>query len=857
MRVNKISRYTVPFALFLLITACGGGGGGGVELATNNTDNIDESPVEPAAANPTSSAITVTGRVADGYIRGATVCVDINENDACDPDEPFAITVEGGAYDLAVPAAHGDKPIVAAIPAEAIDEDTGEAVGQPLVFIAPADRPEFLSPITTLVHQEQRANPALDTEDAEQAVKNMLGIDEDNVSLFADYVAQSDVNENTDGTAERFEYLHDTARVVASMMKDIENQVETAAVSKGVDVTGDNETRRAIQDIVRNEVRQLLPQIARQVAQIVGIAASSTEIGSATQVSTFDPQALAVSLRPEVETDSLTSRIEANINRVEVVDSDLRSLLSDGVYWMEFSCDYDGQDALESIEQSESADVDGDLMGITTFPMPDCEAMYGRVQLTNDGSELASESYVLNVAAGAWEPDEQDEDDRYANYLLVDGVWVIVNSDGPDGNIEFLTDNSAVITNEEGTMLLKSVTQTLDGSPVIHHLLEDGADPIWFEVVGRDDIFPSESRANRISVRQSYPPYVMFNFPSYDPDANYCIDYNQNCNVVEIVTDGQATTAVSLNQLRESVVQGVNLRTYSNFDGRPLMRLHGDAQADGQLPNQGRVEWILDADNWSTDLASTNGIDYVDNEFVGSDRLGLGDLNIANIPSIPGSNITTSLLELFSGVQPDPWDFTSHEVCVAELTEKMEDSDASTETTGGFFAPGDFAGALEELVVLIGERGDEIQGELPSVDGFDGIVSNLQTEQDVDEACSLIMSQVDLGDTRQNENSTENGDGNLDTGEDDFENPNGAPLTGRWKLVEVDSVAMIEIHLPIRFRNESDGESEEAMLLIEHDGFIRAGARLPGTSIDRVFTYNENAFETLRSIVEIGMSENQ
>ena len=59
------------------------------------------------------------------------------------------------------------------------------------------------------------------------------------------------------------------------------------------------------------------------------------------------------------------------------------------------------------------------------------------------------------------------------------------------------------------------------------------------------------------------------------------------------------------------------------------------------------------------------------------------------------------------------------------------------------------------------------------------------------------------------------------------------------------------------FRNESDGQSDEAMLLIEHNGFVRAGARLPDTRIDRVFTYNENAFVTLRSIVESGMRDIQ
>jgi hypothetical protein len=716
MRVYNLYRYSVPFALSLLVTACGGGGV--VAVDNSNVGDTDQSSIDSEAASLTTLGVSVTGRVADGYIRGATVCVDINMNDACDLDEPFAITGEGGAYDLAIPELHNDKPIVAAIPADAIDEDTGEAVGQPLVFIAPADRPEFLSPITTLVHQEQRANPALNSEEAEQVVKSMLGRDESNVSLVTDYVAQSDGNENTEGTADRFEYLHDTARVVASMMKDIENQVKDAAVSKGVDVVGDKDTRRAIQDIVRNEVRELLPQIARQVAEIVDNAESATTAGSDAQVSAFDPQVMALSLRPEIEAESLTGRIEANINRIDVVDSDLRSLLSDGVYWMEFDCHYDVQDEDRSIVQSENADI-------RKFPMPECDALYGRVQLSDDGSNLASESYVLNVSSGTWEPEDLEEENRYANYSLVGGEWVVVSSDGPDGQVEFLTSNSAVVTNDEGTMHLKSVTQELGGSPVIHHLLEDSADAVWFDLIRNEDMFPSESKAHRISVRQSYHPYILYNFPSHDVDANYCADYNQNCNVLEIVTDGVASTAVSLNQLRESIIQGVSLRSYSRFEGRALIRLHGVAQADGQLPSQGRVEWILNTGNQSVDIVSAVDIDPVD-------------------------------------------------IASASL-------------------------------------------DFPDIDSADG---------------------------------------STDTGEAEV-NQRGTLLDGRWKLIEVDSVEMIEIHLPIMFRNETDDESDEAMLLIEHDGFVRAGARLPDTRIDRVFTYNESAFETLRSIVEIGMSEGQ
>jgi len=147
-----------------VITACGEG----TSTLSIPVTETSEAPAPSAANGPQTNLIAnvpaeraLAGRVADGYIQGATVCVDINENDACDENEPFAISGPGGIYDLRVPAGAENKPIVAAIPADAIDEDTGEVVGSPLVFIAPASRPEFISPITTLVHHEITANPIL------------------------------------------------------------------------------------------------------------------------------------------------------------------------------------------------------------------------------------------------------------------------------------------------------------------------------------------------------------------------------------------------------------------------------------------------------------------------------------------------------------------------------------------------------------------------------------------------------------------------------------------------------------------------------------------------------------------------
>jgi len=799
-----------------------------------NTGSTGVLAPEIGEANAIDAGVAISGRVADGYIRGATVCVDINENNACDTDEPFAITVEGGAYDISIPLAHRDKPIVAAIPADAIDEDTEEAVGEALVFIAPADHPEFVSPITTLVHQEQRDNPTLNSDEAEQSVKTLLGIDEEGVSLFDDYVEQSDESENTDGTTKRFKYLHDTARVVASMMKDVENQVESAAISSGIDVSGQSETKRAIQDIVRKEVREALSQIGREVSEIVSANESISESDSVTQLRELNPQALALALRPEITEEEVTGRIEANFNRIESVESDLRSLLRDGVYSMEFDCSH--VDGALTASTSEVSSNDTNLtIDIADFPargISECAAIYSKILLSADEAKLESEQYVLNKESGTWEPTEDRDNNAGTHYSLVNGQWTVVASDGLEGQIEFVDTDTAVLTNDEGTTRLKSVTQNLDGSAIIHHFLEDNAGRVWLNFVSRNDLFPAESKVHRIGVRQSSNPYVMFNLPEHGSVESNCVNFNGNCNVVEILNDGESSTAVSLSQLRESAKVGVNLRTLSGLGA--VMQLQGLERADGTLPKEGRVKWIVGSSHPGDVILPGETLEEFDNDSEQIDPEEVDDQTSVEVSEVASLEALQNLVNsgvLLSEAQIDAevLGFTSQAECVATLNNVgTQGSDSNVELPESLFSPGEFAGTREELAALLAEADQNGETQTVSVSGF--------VSSDVDEFCASINSETSLS---ESELSTVDEDDTIVAAALDVLDQVVGSFDSRWKLIEVDGVEMIEVHLPLMFRDNSASEAGEALLLIEQDGFIRAGVRLPGTKIDRILTYRQ------------------
>jgi hypothetical protein len=121
---------------FVTLGACGGG---------SSADNFKEAP-------PPVKTKTISVTVIDGYIHGADVCVDKNNNARCDSNETPAKTGPDGRVTLDISVDDvGKYPIVAFVPADAIDKDDDKLVGTAYTLIAPADQSTLVSPLSTLV----------------------------------------------------------------------------------------------------------------------------------------------------------------------------------------------------------------------------------------------------------------------------------------------------------------------------------------------------------------------------------------------------------------------------------------------------------------------------------------------------------------------------------------------------------------------------------------------------------------------------------------------------------------------------------------------------------------------------------
>ena len=149
-----------------LIAACGGGG-------------------------TTTSPTTLSGKVIDGYITGATVCLDVNSNNACDSGEPSATTASGGAYSLVAPAGVNLNTLhlLVNVPVGAVDSVSG-AVTQAYKMMAPASMPSVITPLTTAISAEMITNN-LAVANARLAARTDLAVPVD-YDFAKDHIATQD-----------------------------------------------------------------------------------------------------------------------------------------------------------------------------------------------------------------------------------------------------------------------------------------------------------------------------------------------------------------------------------------------------------------------------------------------------------------------------------------------------------------------------------------------------------------------------------------------------------------------------------------------------------------------------------------
>lgn len=192
----------------LSLAACGGGSSG----------NKNNDP-----SNNSEDLTSLSGKAADGYLINAVACLDVNSNSVCDSGEPSSRTDNDGAFSFEASASDiaAYPVVVRAIANETIDSDNPDtAITRSFSLAAPAGS-SFVSPLTTLIYNVQRDNPALSNEAAKERVKSQFGLDIDPTS---DYIASGNTS------------AHEVAQKIT---KVVANAEEKARADAGAALTDD------------------------------------------------------------------------------------------------------------------------------------------------------------------------------------------------------------------------------------------------------------------------------------------------------------------------------------------------------------------------------------------------------------------------------------------------------------------------------------------------------------------------------------------------------------------------------------------------------------------------------------------
>lgn len=133
----------------------------------------------------------ISGKVMDGYIKGAVVCLDVNHNLKCDVGEPSTITGANGEFTLypLKDTSITGLNLVAEISSKAEDSDQPGQAMAPTRMVGFADKPSVISPLTTVV--ASLILQGADSTQAETNARTLIGLPA-TYNFGADYIASGD-----------------------------------------------------------------------------------------------------------------------------------------------------------------------------------------------------------------------------------------------------------------------------------------------------------------------------------------------------------------------------------------------------------------------------------------------------------------------------------------------------------------------------------------------------------------------------------------------------------------------------------------------------------------------------------------
>jgi hypothetical protein len=312
--------------LSALVVATISGCGGSSE--SSETSEISEIP----------STTNLSGKVADGYLRGANVCLDVNSNKICDLGEPSTTSTAGGVFNIEglTQSDIDTYPLVVEIIKNVtIDEDSpNTTISQSYTLSAPAGY-TFISPLTAMIQNEiEKGSEALQ---AEINVQQQLGT---SLGLNVDYIDGQNDNENK----EEFERLHQVAQVAARIIANNIEQYDGNLFHKDISL-------EQLNTYINDELLASIAEISLQIDTASG------------EGSNFDPDFMALDIGEQfIDIESYTGALADRTPPViTIIGEESVSLIQGNQYIEQGSITTDNVDT--GLIAGISGDVDFNTLG--------------------------------------------------------------------------------------------------------------------------------------------------------------------------------------------------------------------------------------------------------------------------------------------------------------------------------------------------------------------------------------------------------------------------------------------------------------------------------------------------------------
>ena len=249
-----------------------------------------------SGSNKNEKTVSQSGKVADGYLVDAKVCLDINDNKICDDGEPADMSAAGGIYSIDATDEQLDAHsiLVEVIPGTTIDEDApNTAIENAYTLTAPKGEAAFISPLTTMLQAKIESDSSIDAGQASISILTSLGLENTTVSLLEDYIDAKDNLGNTTELQENYTILHKVAQVTAQSMGANLDAIKDAVASSELALDLEDDFSE-VNTVIMNEI-------------IAHLAEIKTAIDDA---QTFDPNTISQAVDSQVEITEVTQLVE-------------------------------------------------------------------------------------------------------------------------------------------------------------------------------------------------------------------------------------------------------------------------------------------------------------------------------------------------------------------------------------------------------------------------------------------------------------------------------------------------------------------------------------------------------------------